>query len=119
MTFLPLSAISPDAEAVQEKYLATVRARLETDEYPPGLRKQYRLQLEHIKAKVPCHEVVLFQSVGFLIRKPDSFSLIRISSPLTIAAPDPKRKYVSFLPMMNQPFSRGTIVRVSAARHGK
>ncbi|KAI0248897.1 alcohol oxidase [Lactifluus subvellereus] len=86
MTFVPLSAMSPDAEAVQEKYLASVRARIEADEYPPGFGET------NIKARVPSHEMVLVPSVGFFT-----------------TAPDPKRKYVSFMPMMNQPFSRGSI----------
>ena len=73
MTFVPLSAKSPDAEAIQETYLASVRARLEANEYPPALGKQYKLQLGHIKAQAPYHEIVLVQSIGFSTRKPDNF----------------------------------------------
>jgi hypothetical protein len=74
MTFVPLSAMSPDAEAVQETYLASVRARLEANEYPPALGKQYKLQLAHIKAQVPYHEIVLVPSYGFSGRKLDGFN---------------------------------------------
>jgi hypothetical protein len=72
MTFVPLSAMSPDAGAVQEKYLASVRARIEADQYPPGLKKQYKQQLENIRARVPSHEMVLIPSVGFFTSKPDN-----------------------------------------------
>ena len=64
LTFSPLSAISPDAKAVQEKYLAPIRARIDRGDCPPGLRKQYELQLENIKAQTPSHEIALVQSIG-------------------------------------------------------
>ncbi|KAH9957092.1 alcohol oxidase [Russula dissimulans] len=91
MTFVPLSAISPDAQAVQEKYLAPIRTRINSGDYAPGLLKQYKLQLENIKAQIPGLEVLIFPSIG-------------LSLP-----PDPKRKYASLLCMLNKPFSRGTI----------
>jgi len=91
MTFVPLSAISPDAEAVQEKYLAHIRARIDSGDYAPGLLKQYRLQLERIKAQSPSLEIVVFPSIG-------------LSLP-----PDPRRKYLTLMCLMNNPFSRGTI----------
>jgi hypothetical protein len=69
LTFLPLSAISPDAQAVQEKYLAPIQARIDGGDCPPGLRKQYRLQLEQIKARTPSHEIALFQSIGMWLGK--------------------------------------------------
>jgi hypothetical protein len=61
LTFLPLSAISPDAQAVQEKYLSPIQARIDGGDCPPGLRKQYKLQLEQIKARTPSLEIALFQ----------------------------------------------------------
>ena len=74
MSFNPLSTLSPDAQALQEKYLASIRARVETGDCPPGLRKQYKLQLERIKTQAPSHEVVLAQMLGFWMRKRDSLS---------------------------------------------
>jgi hypothetical protein len=64
LTVLPLSAIAPDAQAVQEKYLAPVRARIDGGDCPPGLRKQYKVQLEQIKEQAPSHEIILFPSFG-------------------------------------------------------
>ncbi|KAI0283502.1 alcohol oxidase [Russula brevipes] len=91
MTFVPLSAISPDAQTLQEKYLASIRARIDIGDCPPGLQKQYKLQLEHIEAQIPSHEMTVMQSIGFAV------------------APEPKRKYVTFMSMLNHPFSRGSI----------
>jgi len=91
MTFVPLSAISPDAQTLQEKYLASIRARIDIGDCPPGLQKQYKLQLEHIEAQIPSHEMTIMQSIGFAV------------------APEPKRKYVTFMSMLNHPFSRGSI----------
>jgi hypothetical protein len=72
LTFLPLSAISHDAQALQEKYLAPIQARIDDGDCPPGLRKQYKLQLEHIKAQAPSHEIVLVPSIAFSLGERDS-----------------------------------------------
>jgi len=76
---------------VQEKYLASIQTRIDGDDCHPGLRKQYKLQIEKIKAQTPSHEIALFQSVGIWL------------------IPDPKRKYASFVSLLDQPFSRGSI----------
>lgn len=73
LTFLPLSAISPDAQAMQEKYLAPIHAVIDGGNCPPGLRKQYELQLENIKQQRPCHEIALVQSIGMWSGERDSF----------------------------------------------
>ena len=65
LTFLPLSTISHDAQAIQEKYLAPIQTRVDGSDYPPALRKQYKLQLEHIKAQAPSHEIILLPSIAF------------------------------------------------------
>jgi len=62
ITFVPLSAISPDAEALQEKYLTPIKARIDAEHYLPGLRKQYKLQLESIMVQAPSHEILLVPS---------------------------------------------------------
>ena len=72
LTFGPLPAFSPDAQDVQEKYLASIQARIDAEDCPPGLRKQYKLQLEHIKAGIPSHEIILLQSSGFGLGRLDS-----------------------------------------------
>lgn len=63
ITFVPLSAISPDAEAIQEKHLTSIKTRIDAEECLPGLRKQYKLQLESIMAGAPSHEILLLQSI--------------------------------------------------------
>jgi hypothetical protein len=65
LTFLPLSAISHDAQTLQEKYLAPIQSRMDGGDCPPGLRKQYKLQLGHIKAQAPSHEIALVPSIAF------------------------------------------------------
>lgn len=72
LAFVPLSAISPHARALQEKYLAPIQARIDSGDCPPGLRKQYKLQLELIEAQSPSHEILLYQSIGFSLREQDS-----------------------------------------------
>ncbi|KAN0132354.1 alcohol oxidase [Lactarius tabidus] len=92
LAFVPLSAISPEAQAIQDKYLASIRARIDSGSCPPGLRKQYELQLEYIKDKIPSCEVMLVP--GFSFFRP---------------VPDPNRKYVNIACLMNHPLSRGSI----------
>jgi hypothetical protein len=72
LTFLPLSAISHDAQALQEKYLAPIQARIDGGDCPPGLRKQYKLQLAHINAQAPNHEIALLPSIAFSLGERDS-----------------------------------------------
>ena len=71
LAFLPLSAISPDAQALQEKYLSPIQARIDGGDCPPGLRKQYKLQLEQIKARIPSHEIALLHFHGWWLGKCD------------------------------------------------
>ena len=71
LTFLPLSAISHDAQTIQEKYLAPVQARIDDGDCSPGLRKQYELQLGHIRAQAPSHEIALLPSIAFSLGKRD------------------------------------------------
>jgi hypothetical protein len=79
MTFLSLSAISPDAQVVQEKYLAPIQARIDSGDCPPGLRKQYEMQLEQIRAQTPSHEIILFPGIGWLLGERDRFGNPRSS----------------------------------------
>jgi hypothetical protein len=73
LTFLPLSAVSHDAQALQERYLAPIRARIDGGDCPPALRKQYKLQLGHLKAQAPSHEIALLPSIAFSLGERDSF----------------------------------------------
>lgn len=111
LTFLPLTAISPDAQTVQEKYLAPIYSRIDSGDCPPGLRKQYKLQLDQIKAQTPSHEIALFPSIVMSLGELESQIPTQLHS-LLPTAPDPKKKYASFMSFLNQPFSRGSIVRI-------
>ncbi|KAI0306213.1 hypothetical protein B0F90DRAFT_1808660 [Multifurca ochricompacta] len=71
MAFMPLSAITPDAQGLQKKYLASIQARIAAGDYPSGLKKQYQLQLDHIKAEIPSHEFVVMQRCSFRYSAPD------------------------------------------------
>ncbi len=79
MAFLPLSAICP---ALQGEYLSSIQARINNGGCPPGLRKQYELQLEHIRAQAPSHEIHLFPCMSALLGERDSFELISTLSSL-------------------------------------
>ncbi|KAI0314824.1 alcohol oxidase [Amylostereum chailletii] len=93
MTFVPLSSISPDAEALQQRKLeADITARIKSGEYSPALEKQLTVQLEHIKAQEPTCELVLANRFSTFPK-----------------LPEPKEKYVTFTCLLNHPISRGTI----------
>lgn len=92
MAFVPLSAITPEARDLQDKYLASIRTRIDSRSYPPGLRKQYEVQLEHLKAQIPSCEVMLLPF----------YSVVR-------PVPDPNRKYATITSLTNHPLSRGSI----------
>jgi len=71
ISFSPLSALTPESQALQDKYLAPLRARMDSGSYPPGLRKQYEVQLEHLRSQVPSCEVLMAQSFSLSARKRD------------------------------------------------
>lgn len=117
LAFAPLSAISPEAQALQDKYLASIRARIDSGSCPAGLRKQYELQLEHIKAQIPSCEVMLVPAFSFFRRKHQRYGLLYscLLIPCCKAVPDPNKKYAAIACLMNHPLSRGSIVRVSTS----
>ncbi|KAH9047065.1 alcohol oxidase [Lactarius hengduanensis] len=92
MAFVPLSTITPEARALQDKYLASIRARIDSGDYPPGLRKQYEVQLEHIKAQIPSCEFMLVQARS-------------VMRPVQEAP----GKYIAIGCLLNHPMSRGSI----------
>ena len=69
MTFTPLSAVTPEARELQDRYLASIKARIDSGSYPSGLRKQYELQLDHIKAQIPSCEFILVPAFSVFRRK--------------------------------------------------
>ncbi|EMD36407.1 hypothetical protein CERSUDRAFT_84557 [Gelatoporia subvermispora B] len=92
MIFVPLDTICVDAEKIRQTLTNTIQAGLANNSYPSGLRKQYELQLRHLKEKVPSLEIVIGPGP--------------ISRPTVL---DPNRKHLSLVFALNAPFSRGTI----------
>ncbi|TFY67786.1 hypothetical protein EVJ58_g1395 [Rhodofomes roseus] len=93
LTFVPLQSICPDAEEIQSTLLKHIMTGIQENKYPQGLRKQYELQLKHLKEKVPNMEIML------------------VPSPIVpvVATLHPERKHVSLCFGLNNPFSRGSI----------
>lgn len=61
MTLVPLSSISPDAEAIQNNLYASIEEQIRSEALSQGLKKQYSAQLEHIYRKEPSCEVLFAQ----------------------------------------------------------
>ncbi|KZT63567.1 GMC oxidoreductase [Daedalea quercina L-15889] len=92
MTFLPLNSICVDAVKLQQTLSETIRAGIARGAYPSGLRKQYELQLKHIRDRVPSLEVML-------VPRP----IVRPEKPVA------GKQHVTLGFALNSPFSRGTI----------
>ncbi|EMD36319.1 hypothetical protein CERSUDRAFT_115252 [Gelatoporia subvermispora B] len=92
IVFLPLDTVCTSAADIQKVLADTIRAGFEKDAYPNGLRKQYELQLRHLRDKVPSLEIVITPGP--------------ITRPTVL---DPTRKQMSLVFALNTPFSRGTI----------
>ncbi|KAI0066612.1 alcohol oxidase [Artomyces pyxidatus] len=92
MTFVPLLAISEDAREIQAKLSNTIQAGIEAGKYSPALKKQFDIQLQHIKDQEPSCEMVCTQAFG--------------SRP---KLPLPGKKYLTLTAHVNHPFSRGSI----------
>ncbi|OSX61403.1 hypothetical protein POSPLADRAFT_1094491, partial [Postia placenta MAD-698-R-SB12] len=92
LVFLPLAAISRDAERLQRTVSETILSNIRDGKYPSGLQKQYEIQLRHLEQNVPSLEVMC--------------------SPGPIVPPsalDVNKKHVTIGFALNSPFSRGTI----------
>lgn len=92
LAFLPLAAISKDAERLQRTVSDTILSNIRDGKYPSGLQKQYEIQLKHLEQNVPSLEVMC--------------------SPGPIVPPsrlDVNKKHVTIGFALNSPFSRGTI----------
>lgn len=89
-SFLPLQAISPQADAI----IARLEERLASNELvsQPGLREQYKIQLERLKnPEMPDCEIITFPVFNGFINQVE-----------------PGKRYVSFILIMATPWSRGT-----------
>ncbi|KAJ7708735.1 GMC oxidoreductase [Mycena rosella] len=92
IAFVPLASISPASEALQKSVFESINAAVSSQQISPGLRKQYLLQLEHLKEKQPSCEFIL--------------------SPRYMPGPKPPlpgQQYVTVSGLINHPFSRGSI----------
>ena len=98
ISHIPLQSFSDRADQLvqdHKKKLARERQR-----YPPGLEEQHELQLQLMEdPKVPDLELMLFPFVM------DFFPV-----------PDMTKPYLTIIPIVGHPFTRGTIVRISALR---
>ncbi|OCH93201.1 alcohol oxidase [Obba rivulosa] len=92
LVFLPLDTVCADADKIRQTLAHTIQAGLANNAYPSGLRKQYELQLRHLKEKVPSLEIAIGPGP--------------VSRPTVL---DPKKKHLSLVFALNTPFSRGTI----------
>ncbi|EIM79982.1 alcohol oxidase [Stereum hirsutum FP-91666 SS1] len=92
MTFVPLASISSNSQALQQRLYDSIEAGIVAKKFSSALQKQFKVQLEHIKAQDPSCELVLTQACS---SKPN--------------LPEPKKKYITLTSLLNHPFSRGTI----------
>ncbi|KAJ7615326.1 GMC oxidoreductase [Roridomyces roridus] len=102
LAYLPLSAATPDAPALIERVAAGIEAQVEAGGMPPGLREQYELQIARLRddslpdlqlIAVPMSKATkLFDWCGY-----------------RITLPEPGKTYFTMTPILNHPFSRGTI----------
>ena len=90
MAFAPLRAISDNAASIIERKRASLAA--DSERYPPGLRKQYELQLQLLEnGKNPALELLV---------------LAGGARPMT----EPEKPYMALGPNVCHPWHRGTIV---------
>ncbi|KAJ7698001.1 alcohol oxidase [Mycena rosella] len=92
IAFVPLASISPASDALQKSVFDSITAAVSSQQISPGLRKQYELQLKHLKDKQPSCEFIL--------------------SPRCMPGPKPPlpgKQYVTVSGLINHPFSRGSI----------
>ncbi|KAH9918276.1 alcohol oxidase [Fomitopsis serialis] len=92
LTFLPLNSVCVDADKLQRTLSDTILDGIKKNVYNSGLRKQYELQLKHIRDHVPSLEIMLLPRP---IVRPEK--------------PDVNQKHITLGLALNSPFSRGTI----------
>ncbi|KAJ7036518.1 alcohol oxidase [Mycena alexandri] len=89
MTFIPLESISPIADILQKSITQSIDDGVSSTSISPALKKQYEIQLKHVKDGEPTCEFIL--------------------SPRLIPDPPPGKKYITASALINHPFSRGSI----------
>lgn len=110
--YIPLSLANPHGAAgLIEKATKSVEALKADKNIPPGRAEQYDIQLQRLKDdKLPDFEFVGFP--GFFPAYCECYGKSHIIENLsaTSVTPQPGKKYISMLFILNHPFSRGTIV---------
>ena len=88
LSFIPIQVASNRADNLVQK----MRDKLAQDSYPPGLRESYEQQLElFANSKVP------------------DIELLFLPFTLPVPSPEPEKPYLSIIPIIGRPFSRGTV----------
>lgn len=107
-TFLPLEQFSDKAAHIAEKHIAKVTQALSS--YPPGLRAQYEVQLEHLKnKKVPDGEILTTPLSPTMPGKQQSAGPYMRIGILRLWV-DHTKLYAHFVSVNCHPWSRGSIV---------
>ena len=94
LSLVPIQVASSQAADI----VKAQRERLEKmkNKYPPGLKEQHEVQLQHLEDK----DSADFELFPFAFGFPQSF-------------PEPEKPYCNFVTILSRPFSRGTIVSLS------
>lgn len=93
MSMLPLHKISPNAQQIYADLEKSLEEGIAANKYSPLCQKQYKLQLENLRNGQANCETLLAQA----------------AQPVPGIA-QPGKKYLSLSSLLNNPFSRGTIV---------
>jgi hypothetical protein len=108
LDILPLSAISPDALAVQEKYLNPIQARIDGGDRPGCGSSIWNKSRHELRAtKSFCFSPLACGWVSVMASEthPAPAALLNPTN-------SPKEKYASFMSLSKHPFSPGSIVRI-------
>ncbi|KAJ7663869.1 alcohol oxidase [Mycena polygramma] len=97
VSFVPLASISPAHETLQECLTKSIYGGISSKQIPPSLQKQYDIQLKHLQDNQPSCEFILWP-----LFKPIP------SDPIDVPAPG--KQHLTTTALLNNPFSRGSIV---------
>ncbi|KAJ7159321.1 alcohol oxidase [Mycena crocata] len=92
ITFVPLAAVSPGHETLQKSVQKSIAEVIASKQISPSLKKQYEIQLKHLKNREPSCEFIL--GPGYV---------------LGLNPPTQGKRYLTISVFSNHPFSRGTI----------
>jgi hypothetical protein len=111
-----IARLSPNGEALTAAHVARMRA-VPPETWRPGIAEQYTLQLDKLSAGTASTAIV---SMPVYTARPSASNLLyqsfcppksRAETEKRIDKPEPGKKYISIVAMLNHPWSRGTIVR--------